>query len=62
MQGVVTGFSTGLGAGIANYFFVKRFDRLETELKAKIEILNGRINGNYKNNQKGKYRKQNANK
>lgn len=32
VQGVINGFSSGLGVGIANYFVLKRIEHIETKL------------------------------
>ncbi|MDP3765297.1 MAG: hypothetical protein Q8R04_02190 [Nanoarchaeota archaeon] len=38
-QGIVQGFSTGLGVGFANWLLIKRLEALEKKLQIKI---NGR--------------------
>ena len=36
MQGILTGFATGLGAGAANYFIIKRLENIEKKIQKKI--------------------------
>ena len=45
MQGILNGFATGIGVGIANYLIIKRFEIIEKRIQAKINeigVLNGR--------------------
>ena len=35
-QGVVQGFSTGLGVGIANWLLIRRLEHLENKIQKKI--------------------------
>lgn len=36
-QGIVNGFSSGLGVGIANYLILKRLEMIEARLRGKKE-------------------------
>jgi len=36
IQGIITGFATGLGAGAANYFIIKRLEKIENRIQEKI--------------------------
>ena len=36
LQGVLTGFATGLGAGAANYFIIKRLEKIEKRIQEKM--------------------------
>jgi len=37
IQGVIQGFSAGLGAGAANYFIIKRLEKIEKRIQEKIK-------------------------
>ena len=44
-QGILNGFATGIGAGIANYLIIRRLETIENRIQAKINelsILNGK--------------------
>ena len=36
LQGILTGFASGLGAGAANYFIIKRFEKIEERIQEKL--------------------------
>ena len=36
IQGILNGFATGLGAGAANYFIIKRLEKIEKKIQKKI--------------------------
>ena len=46
LQGILTGFATGLGAGAANYFIIKRLEKIEKRIQEKINGLKGKGSGN----------------
>lgn len=57
MQGILNGFATGIGAGIANYLIIRRLETIEKRIQAKINelsVLNGRkkVSGNINNSEK----------
>ena len=55
-QGIINGFATGIGAGIANYLIIRRLETIEKRIQEKINelsILNGKKKQEKINNEKG---------
>ena len=58
-QGILNGFATGIGAGIANYLIIRRLETIEKGIQAKINelsVLNGKkkIDEKINNSEKAK--------
>lgn len=46
LQGILTGFSTGIGVGIANWLLIKRLERLEDRVRNVKNGVNNHIEKN----------------
>ena len=41
-QGIMNGFATGIGAGVANYFIIRRFEKVEKKIQEKLDLMSGK--------------------
>lgn len=46
LQGILSGFAGGIGAGLANYFIIKRLEQAEKRIQEKLNLLNGKNKNN----------------